>query len=81
MPLRVMWDQRHRAPRHPTNLSAGKKTGLLVWTMVETELSWVFFASAANKSVNLLLQIALYGKNFCESTKDAFYLLMRNILK
>ncbi|GAB1288257.1 Choline transporter-like protein 5 [Apodemus speciosus] len=25
--------------------------------------------------------IALYGKNFCESTRDAFFLLMRNILK
>ncbi|CAO2600497.1 Choline transporter-like protein 5 [Lemmus lemmus] len=30
---------------------------------------------------NAYIMIALYGKNFCESTKDAFYLLMRNILK
>uniref|UniRef100_A0A0G2JX63 Choline transporter-like protein n=1 Tax=Rattus norvegicus TaxID=10116 RepID=A0A0G2JX63_RAT len=30
---------------------------------------------------NAYIMIALYGKNFCESTRDAFYLLMRNILK
>nr|XP_048309493.1 choline transporter-like protein 5 isoform X2 [Myodes glareolus] len=30
---------------------------------------------------NAYIMIALYGKNFCESTKNAFYLLMRNILK
>ncbi|XP_035316732.1 choline transporter-like protein 5 isoform X1 [Cricetulus griseus] len=32
-------------------------------------------------STNHFLQIALYGKNFCESTKESFSLLMRNILK
>nr|XP_034356740.1 choline transporter-like protein 5 [Arvicanthis niloticus] len=30
---------------------------------------------------NAYIMIALYGKNFCESTRDAFYLLMRNIVK
>ncbi|XP_040607502.1 choline transporter-like protein 5 isoform X3 [Mesocricetus auratus] len=30
---------------------------------------------------NAYIMIALYGKNFCASTRDAFYLLMRNILK
>ncbi|XP_051021834.1 choline transporter-like protein 5 [Acomys russatus] len=30
---------------------------------------------------NAYIMIALYGKNFCESTRDAFNLLMRNILK
>ncbi|XP_052586249.1 choline transporter-like protein 5 isoform X4 [Peromyscus californicus insignis] len=30
---------------------------------------------------NAYIMISLYGKNFCDSTKDAFYLLMRNILK
>ncbi|KAL6091530.1 hypothetical protein STEG23_022216, partial [Scotinomys teguina] len=30
---------------------------------------------------NAYIMISLYGKNFCDSTRDAFYLLMRNILK
>ncbi|XP_055470286.1 choline transporter-like protein 5 [Psammomys obesus] len=30
---------------------------------------------------NAYIMIALYGKNFCASTRDAFNLLMRNILK
>uniref|UniRef100_A0A8C2LUH2 Choline transporter-like protein n=1 Tax=Cricetulus griseus TaxID=10029 RepID=A0A8C2LUH2_CRIGR len=30
---------------------------------------------------NAYIMIALYGKNFCESTKESFSLLMRNILK
>ncbi|XP_060248444.1 choline transporter-like protein 5 isoform X3 [Meriones unguiculatus] len=30
---------------------------------------------------NAYIMIALYGKNFCASTRDAFSLLMRNILK
>ena len=28
-----------------------------------------------------LIQIAVHGKNFCVSAKDAFFLLMRNILR
>ncbi|KAB1268666.1 Choline transporter-like protein 5 [Camelus dromedarius] len=31
--------------------------------------------------INCLPQIAIYGKNFCRSARDAFNLLMRNILK
>ena len=29
----------------------------------------------------LLLQIAVYGKNFCVSAKNAFFLIMRNIVR
>ena len=32
-------------------------------------------------NINCLPQIAIYGKNFCRSARDAFNLLMRNILK
>lgn len=37
---------------------------------IETNLIWVF-----------LLQIAVYGKNFCTSAKDAFFLILRNIVR
>uniref|UniRef100_A0A8C5K062 Choline transporter-like protein n=1 Tax=Jaculus jaculus TaxID=51337 RepID=A0A8C5K062_JACJA len=30
---------------------------------------------------NAYIMIAIYGKNFCRSTRDAFHLLMRNIIK
>jgi hypothetical protein len=37
------------------------------------------------KENNLLklvyLQIAIYGKNFCASAKDAFFLIMRNVVR
>ena len=29
----------------------------------------------------LLFQIAVYGKNFCVSAKNAFFLIMRNIVR
>ena len=29
----------------------------------------------------ILLQIAIHGKNFCASAKDAFFLLLRNIVR
>ncbi|KAG5214887.1 hypothetical protein JEQ12_000463 [Ovis aries] len=32
-------------------------------------------------NINCLPQMAIYGKNFCKSARDAFNLLMRNILK
>ncbi|ERE89263.1 choline transporter-like protein 5 [Cricetulus griseus] len=69
-----------RAPRHPTNPNAGKRTGLLVWKMA-MNCAVLSVVRATNKSTNHFLQIALYGKNFCESTKESFSLLMRNILK
>lgn len=32
-------------------------------------------------TATIILQIAIYGKNFCTSAKEAFYLLMRNVVR
>uniref|UniRef100_A0A8C6R8L2 Choline transporter-like protein n=1 Tax=Nannospalax galili TaxID=1026970 RepID=A0A8C6R8L2_NANGA len=44
-------------------------------------LQGLHVSNKTNKTIDCLPQIAMYGKSFCESTKDAFNLLMRNILK
>ena len=31
--------------------------------------------------MSCLFQIAIYGRNFCTATKDAFMLIMRNVLR
>ena len=37
--------------------------------------------TVSNAAAILLPQVAIYGKNFCASAKDAFKLLMRNVLR
>lgn len=32
-------------------------------------------------AATVILQIAIYGKNFCTSAKEAFFLLMRNVVR
>lgn len=41
----------------------------------------IFSCSTSDVSVWYLFQIAIYGRSFCAATKDAFMLIMRNVLR
>ena len=55
---------------------------VITMTLFSVLLSFiVLFPPLCKFTIAPTFQIAIYGRNFCVSAKDAFFLLLRNVLR
>jgi len=75
------WSAASGVWRNASSSWTGTPTSWWVTVTAHGRVRGVGFGHVSIKALLFFLQIAIYGKGFCPSARDAFFLLMRNIVR